>query len=215
MARNRSGSTGSSWCWRAWKSGWGANPSLAGAREGLNQSDAAGLLEGADAGLEVEAAVVGVVLGGEPEGAAVDRVDAHRRIVAPPVAGALLEAAAVDQDLLGAHGAQRVARGAGGIADARVGGRAGNAVADGDVALLVLRDAGQPAVHGGIRREGAGLVQHPAAAVVADLGPAHACQALGVHVHRVADHDRLVRAEVAIHGPEHGELAHGVELLAR
>src|SRR5439155_26741189 len=121
---------------------------------------AAGELKGADAGGPAVGGGGGVVLVGVPEGAVVGGVDGEVGVVAP--AGThCLDAGAGGQGLLAAgQDARRVTREAAGVADSGEHvGAVGNAVAEGHVPVLVLRDAAHPAVDAVVRGVGALLEQ--------------------------------------------------------
>src|SRR6266542_4425339 len=90
--------------------------------------------------------VHGEVLLRVPEGAVVGRVHGQVAVVAPAPLDLRLRAGAGERDLLDlGHLAKRVACGPAGVADRRVVVGPGRAVAEGDVAVLVLGDAAHPA----------------------------------------------------------------------
>src|SRR5262249_365431 len=119
---------------------------------------AARQLERGDPGAPVEGAAGAQVLVGVPERAVVARIDLHAAVVPPAVRVGRLRAAPRLDYQLGLHRAERVGRHAAGDADRREHTGAGRAIAQGDVAQPVHRDAAHPTA-GFVRREGALLEQ--------------------------------------------------------
>ena len=152
-----------------------------------------------------------VVFGGEPEGAVIYRIDAHRGIIAPAVVTTRLRAGAGDQGCFSlAQRAQRIRSQAPGIANCRIHGRTGNAVAHRHIALAVHCQAAHPAVIR-IGLVSALLVDAGGAIRVADFVPADAGHTASSH--RVGGPQRFGAAAVAILDLHHQAVAQCVHLL--
>src|SRR5205814_281688 len=159
-------------------------------------------LERPDPGAPVERAVRGDVFARVPERASVDRVDAHRAVIAPaaqPPSG--LRAGAVDDRPFAlAHLARRVGGKSTGVVDLRLETRARDAETKSDASGLIHRDAAHPAVTR-VGRVRPLLEEGEVAAARAELVPTHAGGGTGGNA--VVHHERLVVAEVAIREPVH------------
>src|ERR1051326_420143 len=95
-------------------------------------------LEGIDAGVPVEATGGLVVLLGVPDGAIVGRIDRHGRVVAPAIAGALLNAGALDDEFRRFHWVLRIRRYPSCVHHTGIKSRARGAEAKSDVTELIL-----------------------------------------------------------------------------
>ncbi len=164
----------------------------------------------------VEGAAGGDVLICVPEGAVVHRVDRHRRVVTPAVEAKALDAGPVDNDRLAlGQRPQGVTGEPAGHRDARCQTGPRQAVTRGQVAARVHRHRAHPPVVG-VGGERALLIERGGAAGIPDLIPASAARVVAAlsGIHAVADHQRLVVAEVAIREPVHEPVAERGERLA-
>src|SRR5207248_9053346 len=173
---------------------------------------AAWQLERPDPGAPVERAVRGDVFARVPERASVDRVDAHRAVIAPaaqPPSG--LRAGAVDDRPFAlAHLARRLGGKSSGVVALRVETRARDAEAEADASGLIHRDAAHPAV-ARVGRVRPLLEEGEVAAARPELVPTNARGRTGGHA--VVHHERLVVAEIAIGDPVHHAVGERVESL--
>ena len=168
---------------------------------------ATGNLKRRDSRAPVEGAVSLEVLTGVPEGAVVDGVNTHVRVVTPAAKVGQLRTGARDDSGFGTESPGWIARQARRISQAGFDAAAGNGVAHRHIALLVHRRAAHPAEFGiwTVRRllKYAGCRAH-----ISNLVPPRSCAArarlfCGVEHYRVVNDHVFNATNIAIREAEH------------